>query len=117
MHSLNALTLLCFGHLLNCFLFRCPAADEGFGLMRTAGYIHLYGLGAQLHLASRISQLETQRSDMLGKMPEGFQQKVHKRMKEAAVEPGAEKWVFPQPILDEVEFRERIALAASDTDS
>ena len=77
----------------------------------------MYGLDAQLHLASRISQLEKERSDKLAELSEDFQQKVHKRMKTAAVESGAEKWVFPHPILDEVAFRERMALEDSETDS
>lgn len=82
-----------------------------------AAYIHLYGLDAQLHLARRISALEAQHSEMLSRLPEDFQLKFHTRRKQAAAEPGAEKWVFPQPILDEAGFRERMAAEGSDTDS
>lgn len=82
-----------------------------------AAYIHLYGLEAQVQLARRISELELRHSEMLSKLPEDFQRKFHSRRKQAAVEPGAEKWVFPQPILDEEGFRERMAAEGSDTDS
>lgn len=77
----------------------------------------MYGLDAQLRLAYRISQLEKQHGEMLGKLSTEYQQKFNMRRHQAAAEPGAEKWVFPQPILDEVAFRERMAVEGSDSDS
>lgn len=82
-----------------------------------AAYIHVYGHDAQLHLARRISELESRHSEMLGRLPADFQRNFHSRRKQAAAEPGAEKWVFPQPILDEEAFRERMVAEGSDTDS
>ena len=60
--------------------------------------------------------LEAQHAELLDALPDTFQQKFHKRRKQAAAEPGAEKWVFPQPILDEEKFRADMAAEVSDVD-
>uniref|UniRef100_A0A383VVX6 Uncharacterized protein n=1 Tax=Tetradesmus obliquus TaxID=3088 RepID=A0A383VVX6_TETOB len=72
------------------------------------GFIHLYGKEAPTNLAARISHLEARRGMLLAQLPQGLQQKVLKRQREAATEEGADKWVFPDPILDEPAYRRHV---------
>ncbi|KAF6258243.1 hypothetical protein COO60DRAFT_1138059 [Scenedesmus sp. NREL 46B-D3] len=72
------------------------------------GYIHLYGKDAPIKLAARISHLEARRALLLGQLPVDLQHKVLKRQKEAASEEGADKWVFPDPILDEPAYKRHV---------
>lgn len=68
-------------------------------------YVHIFGRDAQMKLVTRISHLERQHESLLAALPAAFQKQFHARHKQAAAEPGAEKWVFPNPILDEVAYR------------
>eukprot|EP00775_Hariotina_reticulata_P003202 gene3202-3479_t len=72
------------------------------------GFIHLYGRAAPEKLIERIGQLEAERERLLVQLPVNMQQHVLKRQREAAVEEGADKWVFPDPILDEPKYRQTI---------
>eukprot|EP00879_Flechtneria_rotunda_P031831 GHRR01034836.1.p1 GENE.GHRR01034836.1~~GHRR01034836.1.p1 ORF type:complete len:130 (+),score=55.92 GHRR01034836.1:102-491(+) len=72
------------------------------------GYIHLYGRAAPEHLIERISALEAQRAKLLLQLSEDLQDKIVQRQKDAATEEGADKWVFPAPIFDEIKYREEV---------
>ncbi|KAF8063085.1 smkA [Scenedesmus sp. PABB004] len=69
------------------------------------GYIHLFGREAPMKLIERISALEAQRAAALAGLPAALQALVVKRQRDAAVEEGADRWTFPDPILDEAAFR------------
>ena len=75
----------------------------------------MFGLEAQRHLMLRILALEKEHERRLDSLPDEFRAAFEKRRKAASKEPGAEKWVFPQAILDEEAFRTSIG-SATDSD-
>ena len=82
----------------SCHWPRTFAAD----LLNTpAAYVHLFGREAQLKLIDRISHFERRRAELLSELPPHLQQVITARQSSAGEEPGAEKWVFPDAILDE----------------
>lgn len=70
------------------------------------GYVHLFGVDAQLKLVERISEYEQRHSELLAQLDPGLQQAHLARRQDAAEQPDALRWVFPTPILEEVAFRE-----------
>ena len=81
-----------------------------------AAYVHLYGLEAQRHLMLRILMLEKDHEQRLEALTDSFRSAFEKRRQAASREPGSEKWVFPQPILNEERFRTSVG-SGSDSDS
>ncbi len=81
-----------------------------------AAYVHLYGLEAQRHLMLRILLLEQDHEHRLKSLPDAFRTAFEKRRQAASREPGSEKWVFPQAILNEERFRASVG-SASDEES
>ncbi len=81
-----------------------------------AAYVHLYGLEAQRQLMLRILMLEKDHDKRLKALPNAFRTAFEKRRQAASREPGSEKWVFPQPILNEERFRASVG-SASDSDN
>jgi len=73
--------------------------------MAMAGYVALYQQRAQIELAAYISALEQRHRVLLEALPKDFQAKFHRRHRQAAAEPGSERWQFPAPILDEEHWR------------
>lgn len=67
----------------------------------------MYGNDAQLKLIQRISDLEAQHQRLLLQLPDAQQSHYWQRHREASTEQGAEKWVFPEVINDEQQYRER----------
>ena len=80
-----------------------------------AAYVHLYGLEAQKHLMLRILMLEKDHRQKLEALPDAFRTAFEKRRQAASREAGSDKWVFPQPILNEERFRASVG-SASDSD-
>jgi hypothetical protein len=70
-----------------------------------AGYVHLYGRDAQLHLVKRIADFEQRHARLLARLPEGVRHKFRRRHAAASEVPGSGSWRFPQPILDEAQYR------------
>ena len=71
-------------------------------LLKTpAAYVHLFGREAQLKLVDRISHFERRRAELLSQLPQHLQQVITARQSSACEDPGADKWVFPDAILDE----------------
>ena len=68
-------------------------------------YVHLYGRKAPLRLVERISALETRHAELLGHLPTQLQDIYKTRMANAAEAPGALRWTFPTPILNESAYR------------
>lgn len=68
-------------------------------------FVHLHGPGAALALAKRIGELEAAHAAALQRLPAAVREHYLSRQTEAYEEPGAEKWCFPSPILDEAAFR------------
>ena len=64
----------------------------------------------------RILMLEQDHAQRLEALPQAFRTAFETRRKAASRMPGSEKWVFPQPILNEEKFRTTIG-SASDSDS
>eukprot|EP00877_Chromochloris_zofingiensis_P013833 jgi/Chrzof1/8703/Cz03g21080.t1 len=79
---------------------------DSFNIYR--GYIHLFGEDAQMKLVQRISQLEHQRDDLLRQLPSDMQDSIHNRHKQAATGQGSDKWIFPKPVYNEVQYRRSI---------
>lgn len=80
--------------------------DNSFNIYR--GYVHVYGVDAPRHLVDRISKLEALHSKLLEQLPVEHQAHYWSRHKEASAEEGAAKWVFPEPIVDEVNWRKEV---------
>eukprot|EP00873_Tetraselmis_striata_P019488 jgi/Tetstr1/439752/TSEL_028166.t1 len=69
-------------------------------------YVHLFGRRAELELVKRISTWEARHSELLQRLPARIQARVKARQAEAMREAGegAERWAFPQPVLDEQHY-------------
>ena len=52
-------------------------------------------------MIDRISHFERRRAELLSELPQHLQQVIIARQSSACEDPGAEKWVFPDAILDE----------------
>lgn len=87
----------------------CAGGGGSFNLLRC--FVHLYGEGAPLRLASRIGELEDQREALLAALPAAQQRHVRQRQVEAAAEEGegALRWQVPPVVLDEGAFRQQFA--------
>ena len=88
----------CVLQLMSCRWRRVLATDLS---TPPAAYVHLFGREAQLKLIERISHFERRRAELLAELPQHLQQVIAARQSSACEEPGAEKWVFPDAILDE----------------
>lgn len=75
--------------------------------VQCAGFIWLYGSGAQLKLVELISDLESQHKRLLGTLPQAMQEHYWARHKEASGGDAgtAGRWSFPSPIYNEAGFR------------
>ena len=88
----------------DCVDYETDVERNSFNVLR--GFVHLHGRRAQLKLADRITRLEMEHARLLAALPAKTQEAWQRRKLEAADSEAALRWVFPDLLLNEAEFRQ-----------